>query len=349
MARTPKVPGMQPVPIRGEDDAWALLDDLHQQGFADDTKLPVIKQWPRFHFKFWIDEKQLVLTPPVMQAMVDYQTSVNRAFMLVLENTPILKGLSEEERKEFEIVFAVKRGSTDVSFNAQELIEKFMEKAVGKLSGKQITIMVIAFAVLFAGYSSWNAYIEHEKEIAKAEASGQATKDILASQKFAAEADVRRMQILADALTAAHGSHALLEASEEGKKGVVKAAAKVKNTEIGGKQLPPEVARRMARAAPSSPVQKIVTAEYEVVRVDTDVPDGFRVRLRNTTTNQLVFASLRDALVSEEDRALIRRGEWEKKPIVAKVQETWRRGSLASARVEQVIAVVDPTQVASKN
>lgn len=349
MARRPKVPGMQPVPIHNEDEAWALLEDLHRHGFADDSKLPVVTQWPRFHFKFWIAGSQLVLTQPVMQAMVDYQTSVNRAFMLLLENTSILTGLSEEERKEFEVVFTVKRGSTDLSFNAQELIEKFMEKAVSKLSGKQITVMVIAFAVLFAGYSCWNTYLEHQNEVAKAEASSQTTKDVLAAQKFADETDLKRMKILADALTAAHGSHALIDASDEGKKGIVKAAAKVQNTEIGGKQLPPEVARRMARAAPSSPTKKVVTAEYEVVRVDTDVPDGFRVRLRNTKTNQLVFASLRDALVSEQDRALIRRGEWEKKPIVAKVQETWRRGSLASARVEQVINVVETTQLATKN
>lgn len=332
---------MQPVPIHNEDEAWALLEDLHRQGFTDDSRLPIVTQWPRFHFKFWIAGSQLVLTQPVMQAMVDFQTSVNRAFMLLLESTPILTGLSEEERKEFEVVFAVKRGSADLSFNAQELIEKFMEKAVGKLTGKQITVMVIAFAVLFAGYSCWNSYLEHQNEIAKHEASSQTVKDVLAAQRFANETDLKRTKILTDALAAAHGSHALIDASEEGKKGIVKAAAKVQNTEIGGKQLPPEVARRMARAAPTSPVQKVVTAEYEVVRVDTDVPDGFRVRLRNTKTNELVFASLRDAIVSEQDRSLIRRGEWEKKPIIAKVQETWRRGTLASARVEQVIGVVD--------
>jgi len=341
MARRFKVPGMQPVPIHNEDEAWALLEDLHRQGFTDDSRLPIVTQWPRFHFKFWIAGSQLVLTQPVMQAMVDFQTSVNRAFMLLLESTPILTGLSEEERKEFEVVFAVKRGSADLSFNAQELIEKFMEKAVGKLTGKQITVMVIAFAVLFAGYSCWNSYLEHQNEIAKHEASSQTVKDVLAAQRFANETDLKRTKILTDALAAAHGSHALIDASEEGKKGIVKAAAKVQNTEIGGKQLPPEVARRMARAAPTSPVQKVVTAEYEVVRVDTDVPDGFRVRLRNTKTNELVFASLRDAIVSEQDRSLIRRGEWEKKPIIAKVQETWRRGTLASARVEQVIGVVD--------
>lgn len=342
------MPGMEPVPINDEDEAWAFLEGLSRTGFTDDGKIPHINHWPRFHFKFWIEGSQLVLTQPVMQAMIDYQTSVNRAFMIVLENTSILRGLSEEERQDFEIIFKVKKGSTDLSFNAQELIEKFMEKAVGKLTGKQIAIIVIAFALLFTGYSCWNAYLEEQREEAKAEASSKQMKDVLDSQKFASETDLKRMKILADALTAAHGSHALIDASEDGKKGVVKAAAKVQDTEIGNNHLPPEVARRMARAAPSAPEKKIVTAEYEVLRVDTDVPDGFRVRLKNTKTGQTVFASLRDALVSENDRTLISRGEWEKKPIVATVQETWRRGNLASARVEQVINVVEKTQVAGR-
>lgn len=348
MARRPRVTGMETVSIQNEDDAWAFLEALHQSSFSDESQLPYINHWPRFHFKFWIAGSQLVLTQPVMQAMIDYQTSVNRAFMLVLENTIILRGLSEEERQEFEIVFSVKRGSTDLSFNAQEIIEKFMEKAVGKLSGKQIAIIVISFALLFAGYSSWNAYLEEQKEEAKSEASNKQMKDILDAQKFANDTDLKRMKILADALTVAHGSHALLDASEDGKKGIVKAAAKVQGTEIGNNHLPPEIARRMARSAPSAPIKKLVTAEYEVLRVDTDVIDGFRVRLRNTKTNQLVFASLRDALVSEDDRALIRRGEWEKRPIVATVEETWRRGNLASARVEQVLHVVEKVQVSDR-
>jgi hypothetical protein len=346
MARRPKVPGMQPLPIQTEEEAWAFLEKLHDTSFEDESHFPYITHWPRFHFKFWISGSQLVLTQPVMQAMIEYQTSVNRAFMLIIENTPILRGLSEEERQEFEIVFSIRKGSTDFSFNAQELIEKFMDKAVGKLTGKQIMIIVLAFALLYTGYSSWNSYLESEKEEAKADAATKQVKDVLDAHKFADEADLKRMKILADALTAAHGSHSLIEASEDGKKAIVKAAAKVQNTKIGNNQLPPEVARRMARAAPSAPVKKVVTAEYEVLRVDTDVPDGFRVRLKNTKTNQLVFASLRDALVSEEDKELIRRGEWEKKPIVAKVQETWRRGNLASARVEQVMHVVENTQVA---
>lgn len=342
------MPGMELVPISNEDEAWAFLELLHRTNFDEDTLLPHITHWPRFHFKFWIEGSSLVLTPPVMQAMLDYQTSVNRAFMLVLENTTLLKGLSEEERQQFEIVFRVKKGSTDLSFNAQELIEKFMETAVGKLTGKQIAVIVIAFALLYTGYSCWSAYLEVQKEEAKAEASNKQMQDVLAAQRFASETDLKRMKMMADALASAHGNHALLEASEEGKKSVVKAASKVQDTEIGGKRLPPEVARRMSRAAPSAPVRKVVTAEYEVLRVDTDVPDGFRVRLQNTQSGQTVFASLRDAVVSENDRELIRRGEWEKKPIVATVQETWRRGNLASARVEQVLSVVENKRLANR-
>jgi len=346
MARRPKVPGMEPVSIQTEDEAWALLEYLQSTEFTDDSKLPFITKWPRFEFKFWIEGKQLVLTQPVMQAMNEYQTSVNRAFMLVIENTPGLRGLSEEERKEFEIVFLVKKGSTGLSFDAQALIEKFMEKALGKLTGKQITIIVLAFALLFTGYQSWDTYLEAQKEEAKAEASSKQVKDILDAQKFATEAEFKRMQILADALSLTQGNQALLGASEDGKKAVVKAAARVQDTQIGNNRLPPDVARRMARAASSAPDVKVVTARYEVLRVDTDVPDGFRVRLKNTETGVAVFASVRDALVSTDDKALITRGEWEKKPIVARVQETWRRGVLSSARVEQVISV-EETQVAS--
>jgi hypothetical protein len=339
---------MEAIDVKGEEGAWRLLEQLQRSDFEDSTKLPVIKQWDDFHFKFWIQGRSLVLTAPVMEAMLDYQTSVNRAFMLVIESTTQLRGLSEEERQSFELLFTVRRGSSDLSVDAQETINNFMANAIGKVTGKQLTIIVLAFGLLYAGNSSWKVYLEQQKEIAKAETSQKQIKDILEAHKFASEVDLKRMQLLRDALQAAGAGHALLEASEEGKKSVVKAAAKVQDTEVAGARLPPDVAKRMARNARTSPVVTTNTAQFEVVRVDTDVPDGFRVRLKNVETGELVFASVRDRLVSEDDRKLIQRGEWEKKPIVARVSETRRRGELVSAKVEEVLDVVESTEIASK-
>jgi len=346
VARLPKLAGMESFIVNGEEEAWQLLEEIRANDFNTD-KLAVIKGWPEFHFKFWLDSRGIALTAPIMQAMLEYQTSINRAFMLVIEGTAELKGISEEERKDFEVIFLARRGSTDLSFNAQEVISNFMEKAIGKLTGKQITMIVLSFAVLWAGASSFNAYLEHQLEIAKQEASGKQAKDILDAQKFASQAELKRLELVTQVVKAARGDDALIEAADEGKKALLKAASKVSETEVAGTRIAPEVAQRLSRNARSEPIVDLTTASYEVIRVDTDVKDGFRVRLRHTGSNELVFASVGDRIVSDKDRELIKRGEWEKKPITVRLKEIRRRGVLASAQIEEVLGITGEIKTAS--
>ncbi len=337
--------------IRTEEEAWEFLERLAVPNAQIEPFLPVIRQWPKMEFTFSLDSRGIALTAPIMQAMLDYQASINRAFLLVTEGSPNLRSLSEEDRQEFEALFKVYKGSTKLDVDLQELCEKLGKEAMSKLSGTQITIIVIAFALLYAGGSYWRAWLETHKEISVAESSNETTKRILDAQKFATEADLKKYELMNKTLTAALGNRDMIKASDEGREGVLKAAARVKGTKVAGTSIPPEVARPMARNARTPAEEVVVTQFYDVVRVDTDVPDGFRVRLRDTRTGEEFFANVREALSSANDRALIQRGEWSKKPIEARLIVHRRRGSVAKAMIAEVIRVEgdDGAQVAQND
>lgn len=328
------------VTIRTEDEAWELLERLTQPNSDLAAFLPVIKSWPTMEFAFSLDSRSLALTAPIMRAMLDYQSSINRAFLIVTEGTSNLRSLSEEERQQFEAIFKVKKGSTKLDINLQELCEKLGKEALGKLTGNQITIIVIAFALLWAGDSYWRAWLETHKDISVAESSNENTKQLLEAQKFASENDLKKFELMNKTILAAMGNHDFVKASDEGRQSVLKAASQVKGTRVAGVSIPPNVARPMVRNARTDAEETVVTREYDVVRVDTEVEDGFRVRLRDRTTNEEFFASVRDIMLSANDRTMIQNGEWSKKPIEARLIIVRRRGTIARATVAEVIRVV---------
>ncbi len=340
MAIKSRRPDFETLPVESEDEAWRLLalfaeGDDHQRPF-----IPKLGKWPRADFTFWIDGGNAVLTAPVMEAMLEFQSSINRAFMLAAEGSTNLRGLSEDERSSFEALFKIRRGSSKIEVDLQDLSKEFIKTAVGKLSGRQITVIILAFVLLFGGVAYWKAWLEHQKDITLAETQNQQTKELLASQKFASEIDLKKMEIMHDTVVAVLGSRAIVEASNDSRKSVLKAAARVRDTQVAGQSLPPEVAKPMARSARSVSELDSRTGEFDVLRVDTNVSDGFRVRLRDRSDGVEFFASVRDRLLSENDRKLIQRGEWEKKPIVAQVHITKRRGEIVAARIGDVSGVV---------
>lgn len=326
--------------VETEDEAWAILAELADESGDAPAFVPTLGRWTKAEFTFWIDGGNAVLTAPVMEAMLAFQAGINRAFMLATEGSTNLRGLSEEERAEYEAIFKIRRGSSKVEIDLQELCKEFIGKAVGKLTGRQIAVIILAFGLLFGGESYWKAWLEHQKDITVAESQNEQTKELLAAQRFATEADLKKMQIMHDTVKAALGNRDIIEASNESRKSLLKAASKVRNTQVAGQSLPPEIAKPMARNARALSEMDTKIGEFDVLRVDTNVSDGFRVRLRDRSDGIEFFASVRDLMLSENDRKLIQRGEWEKKPIIAQVHITRRRGEVAAARIGEVRGVV---------
>jgi len=333
--------------VETEEAAWKLLAQLRDKG-TDADFVPVLGKWTKAEYKFWIDGGNAVLTAPVMEALLEFQASLNRAFMLLSDGSTNLRGLSEEERATYEAVFKIRRGSSKIEIDLQELCKQFLKSAVGKLSGTQITVIILAFGLLFGGDCYWRAWLEHQKEVTIAETQNQMTKELLSDHRFAAESDLEKMQLMHDTVQDVLGSKALIDASNESRKSFLKAAARVRNTEIAGQSLPPELARPMARNARSLSELDRRVSTFEVLRVDTNVSDGFRVRLRDLSDNTEFFASVRDRMLSENDRLMIQRGEWQKRPIEARVHIIKRRGEVSDARIEEVIRVIGDTTADSE-
>jgi hypothetical protein len=321
--------------ISSENDAWALLRVIEGGEYGDAAIIPVFDGWPANEIVFWVGEEHEVLTAPMMEALLDYQAGLYRSFLLVTDDTTNLRGLSNDERREYEMRFKVGEGCTKLIPDWESLVNTFINKVVANMTGTQITITVIGFALLFAGGAAWRAWLEHKSKTAADEARNQTAKDFLSAQRFASEADVEKTRMLVGAIERAMGTRALIDASDEGKQGILRAASRVDATEVADVEIAPEAAKRMARNARTEPELEEIRGMFRVRRNDADPGGAFRVRLEKEDGEQF-FAGIRDALIAGDDRKIISEAEWTQTPFWARVEVIRHRGEVSSATVVEV-------------
>lgn len=322
--------------IRSEEDAWDLLRRIDEGEFQDRAIIPKFIGWPKLEIKFWVDSDQRVLTGPMMEGLLSFQASINRAFLLIEEDTTNLRSLSEEDRKREEVRFKIKSGSTGVDPDLISVIKEFVKSAGANMSGREVTVAIIAVALLWASVAAWRAWLDYKAKTAQDDTSSANIKEILNASRVATEADVEKMALMTRAVESALNSRALIETGDEGKWGIIRAASKVDNTTVAGVEVPPETARRLVRNPRTNPSRQQLTSTFRVVRTDPEYPQGFRVKIRDEKTDEEFFAGLRDALISEEDRNIIMNAEWEHTSFHATIAILRHRGEVTSAEIVAV-------------
>lgn len=322
--------------ISSEDDAWELLGRVSEGEFGDRPVIPSFRGWPDAELTFWIDDEHEVLTAPMMEALLSYQAGLYRAFLLVTEDTTNLRSLSDDDRREYEMRVKVGEGCTKLIPDWQALAEKFADKVVAHMTGTEITITVLGFALLFAGGSAWKAWLTSKAQRAADDARNENTRQLLGQQQFAAQTDLERMRLLTNAITVAMGTRALIDASDEGKQGILKAASKVDETDFAGVDIPSDVARKLAKNYAPPPEPESIEGLFRVMRTDADAEGRFRVKLASEDGELTFFAGIRDALLAGNDREVISEAEWTQTPFWGRIELQRQRGEISKAIVVQV-------------
>jgi hypothetical protein len=323
--------------IRSEEQAWDLFNRAKKGEFSKKPLIPSFDGWPNQEITFWRDGEHEVLTVPMMEALIDYQQGLYRSFLLLEEDTSNLRRLSEEYRRRYEVKFHVGEGCTKLIPDLSEALKKFAETAAAHMSGQQLTITILGIALIWGSVAAWRAWLNNKAKQASEEAKNETTREFLSTQRFATSQETKRLEMLTRALEKATGSRALVEASDEAKAGVLRAATRVDETEVADVVLEPEAARKISRLTRTEPELRVIEGTFEVLRNDAEPRTPFRVKIRDTDTGEEFFARIRDALVAGDDRRIISEAEWTHRPFWARIEVKRNRGRITEATIVQVL------------
>ena len=233
--------------IGREEDAWTLLDGaLHNRLGGLPAAQIIWKGWPILNIHLSNVPEDGTISSSTMAAILRLQKSLYLTHVLLSTGSDNLRALSRFEREQFEIRVKVEKGSSDLSINLSEIISKYGNDVIAKMTGTELLILVLGLALIYAGRLVIGEFINARTEQRKAASHDENTRQLLSNYQSQLQNDTKRFELLIQAMerrpVLKQVEHSATEAREE----IVKAVADEGGGSIQHIPLPREVAAEIS-------------------------------------------------------------------------------------------------------
>lgn len=330
--------------IKGEEDAWKILESALQNKLGELPGVHVVwKGWPTLNIHLSNVPEDGTISSSTMAAILELQKSLYKTHVLLANGSDNLRSLSRSEREQFELRLKVEKGSSDLSINLSEIISKYGNDVIAKMTGTELLILVLGLALIYAGKLVISEAIKAKTEQRKLSSDDEKTRQMLSNYQSQLDNDTKRYELLVQALEQKPVLKQIEQSATAARDEIVRAVADEGGGSIQHIPLPREVATEISSVSRAQSSEAKLVGQYRVSRVDTTVPDGFRVTLEDIKSGELVTASLFDAVVSAEHRRALQDAEWRKRPVYVEMTGRKLRGKIIDAKIVSVTS--DPAGV----
>lgn len=211
------------------------------------------------------------ITPTVMSAYQDIQTSFYQVAAIIEHGIANTNKLSLEDKKNLELYVIIKEGSSKQATPLDSILANVVAKAVGKMNGKQTLILLITCACLWAGYESFKIHLESERAIKLAEITSQEKKATLEAMNFQSQVVAEHGETIAKAISSLPNGAEIETRAKMANASLVKAASETKGgAEIRGQNLSEHEAKILVRNKRRSVTEIQMTKEVRIIGLHID-------------------------------------------------------------------------------
>lgn len=326
--------------ITNEEDAWRAFQDAIEQKvkIPPDVKI-VWAGWPNIRIYLPNVPEDATISTSMMSAILELQKSIYRTHILLTTGDSNLRTLTRIEREQFELRVKVEKGSSDLSINLPDIIAKYGNDLITKMTGTELLIMVLGLALIYAGKLAYSEYINSKTTQRRLVSDDEKIKTMLGNYQAQLEHDSKRYELLTKALESRPVLQQIEHSASAAKDEIVRAVADERGGRIQGIELPREVANEISSVNRSQSTDDTIRSTFRVAKVDTTVVDGFRVTLEDLISGENITASLFDAVISATHRQVLRDAEWSKGPVIVELSGRRLRGKLVDAKIVSVSAI----------
>jgi hypothetical protein len=327
--------------VETEEQAWTLLRRVLDGEFPEEHgEIVEFKGWVGLNVHLPNTPVNASITPSVMEAFIDVQKTIYRAYTLVSADTADLRTLSKAERDALEFRVVVSEGSSDYATPFAHALEKIGVEALAHMTPAMALTATLAISLIIGGsycFSKWlSSRIELRRlEIAPAEreawlAAQRATID---AQRAAEDTGVRYAEILARAFERVPVAADVEAFADTSRSSLVRAVGEEGGGSINRTVVDRDVAAEVSRQTRQAGEPIRQAGDFRVARIDANAPEGFRVTLSDVKTGEEITAMLQDVFLSTEHREIITEAEWGKQPFYAEITARRVRNRIVDAVV----------------
>jgi hypothetical protein len=253
--------------IKGEEDAWKVLEGALQNKLGELPAVHIVwKGWPTLNIHLSHVPEDGTISSTTMAAILELQKSIYRTHALLSTGSENLRTLSRSEREQFELRLKVEKGSSDLSINLSEIISKYGNDVIAKMTGTDLLILVLGLALIYAGKLVISEFIKAKTEQRKLASDDDKTRQLLSNYEAQLENDTKRFELLTQALQREPVLKQIEQFATETREEMVKAVADEGGGSIQNSPLPREIATEISSVSRAQSSETKLAGEYKVCK-----------------------------------------------------------------------------------
>lgn len=320
--------------IYSEDDAFAALRAVLNDEAAG---LPDFEEWPDLHVILRGPQFDGTLTPGVMRGFVEFQYSVYRSFAAAKYGIPDARRLSEDEKKDLEIIVHVEAGSSVLEVDIQALLEKLVVSVAGRMTPNEVIILAISLALIWSGTTLLRNFLNNRKEVALKKLDEDGRARLVAAVENLKKDEKDNLRTFGSVLN--ENARVLMahQIAQQGQTDLLKGFSEADEVEIQGQTISGEAIRYMARSSRRKAVEMELEGLYMIRRVDTTDPLLTRVKVVEVGGEGYSFdANVQDDMLSLRKKQALQAAEWGRHPVHLNIQAKMLDDDIRDAVVTEV-------------
>lgn len=329
--------------IRDEDSVWAAIAELAARPDITDCSV-VFEKWQPSELYLRGTRYNATISFSAMAYLCDLQKKIYSTYASAKYGTYNSKLLSDEEKIALEIYISLAEGSSWVE-KLEEVVERFFKELLNKMTGRQIVLIGLCFAVSYFGASTYKAYNESKLEERKAELEAKRQDDetkfklaLLQEQHYAEEQDIKRFEMMTQLATSNVALARIVQDSQDHYKQRLKLASKAEVMSANKVVVSGPVASELLKVHRPSPIALQLNGIYTVAKTNHKPQDGHMLTLTSKEDGRTFNAFLPNLFAGGENAALIANA-YKKRPVGIKVNARMQDGEIVNA---EIVGFYDP-------
>jgi len=328
--------------IKSEADAFALLEKVTKdKNFHLPPDSIQFSGWPVLTIHLTGEKFNQSITPTLMKAFIAFQDEIYRSYAIAKYGKETISSLTNDEKKELEIVIMVKSGSSDTLIDLTEVAKHFVDMAGNNMTGSEIIALALGAGLIWAGKTIAMKYLDDLKDKRSRESSSEDLKNHLDTVKFMTEEQTRRAEFFANLVDGNHKLQRMQERSVDAKHAIIKGIATAEKAEFLGKKIDPYDAEELCKVAKRKSIDAVINADYHIEKVDSSNPNYFMVKLRNSRDDETINAKIEIKPTNKQQRELLKEAEWNHKILHIQMDAKELDSNIRNAIITHVDSVED--------
>ncbi|MCJ2033171.1 hypothetical protein [Methylobacterium sp. J-068] len=352
--------GEETISLKTEEEAWDTLEAI-VAGTIDPSKINLNfdkADWAKLEILLKGDIFKQTITPSVMKGIVEVQSSFYRSVALILRGAADARRLTDIEKKDFELIFTVEEGSSDLQAELIDVLKQVAGKLADKMSAKHVTILLISLALLYGSHSVATLYINgvNEEKLVEIKSRAETDRTRLLTEnetkrtEIAATKDARVMSalekivddtqetkrksnILTNAGKVVDGVTIMFDDSMNSYDTLIRQSLRAESITIQGKKIGNDVIQEIRQVSRRNSQDIRIKERFFVQAIDGSGENGFTFKVREASNDRLIVATIEDQVVLEKYGKILRERLMDKKTVSLDIRARQIGDEVLDARI----------------